>query len=91
MKKIKITIILILLTLSLNSIFSQSSYNVSSRTLSFLHANRTHYPSGTNGTAAGNIDFVAASNLTHDIKCLDATLDIFGHAPNAHVVGGVTP
>ena len=43
------------------------------------------------GTAAGNIDFVAASNLTHDIKCLDATLDIFGHAPNAHVVGGVTP
>jgi hypothetical protein len=55
MKKLIITIILIILSLNSNTLFSQSSYNVNSRTLSFLHANRTHYPSGTNGTAAGNL------------------------------------
>ena len=43
------------------------------------------------GTAAGNIDLVAAGYFTHDIKCLDTAFDIFGHAPNAHVVAGVAP
>ena len=42
-------------------------------------------------TAARNVHLVAAGDFAHDIQSLDAAFDIFGHAPNAHVVGRVAP
>jgi hypothetical protein len=77
--KIKLTIIILTFFYNVN-IFCQSLYNVNSRTLSFLHARRTHYPSGSNGTAAGNVALY--TNVitigTQQIDCIIKTVSLTG-------------
>jgi hypothetical protein len=80
MKKLKKYILLILISLSFNSIYSQSIFNVNSRTISFLNANKSHYPNTSNGTAVGNTTLY--TNVitvgTQRIDCIVKTVSLTG-------------